>query len=80
MAITPVVSGMWGVRPNALRRRVDIAPQLPDEWQRAELRNIRVGSTRFDVVAERHSGDVAPRMSINHREGPVLDVIFEGAT
>ena len=79
MAITPVVRGMWGVKPDAMRGCVVISPQLPDEWNLAALRNLRVGASRFDVVAERRKTGEVASIRVEHREGPKLDVVFGSA-
>ncbi|GAC1632595.1 MAG: hypothetical protein NVS4B2_17550 [Chloroflexota bacterium] len=45
----PVVSGLFGVRPDAARRRLEINARFPDGWHGASLCRVRVGSNDFDV-------------------------------
>jgi hypothetical protein len=46
----PVVSQIFGLQPDALRRRLVVSPQFPTSWPQAEIRNVRVGNTRCDVI------------------------------
>jgi hypothetical protein len=45
----PVVAGIFGVRPDAFHRRIELTPSFPSTWPTAELRGLRVGTNRFDL-------------------------------
>ncbi len=51
--VHPVTAGVFGVAPDAARRRLVLRPRLPDGWPRAALRGLRVGTATFDIVVER---------------------------
>lgn len=56
MAVAPFVHGLLGVVPDALRKRLRIAPQIPEEWERLRVERIRVGEMRVGLDYERDSG------------------------
>lgn len=47
MTLLPVVWGVLGIRPDALNRRIDIAPRLPAGWNRVNVDQVRVGNSEF---------------------------------
>lgn len=51
MVAAPLVCGLWGVRANAVTRELRVAPQLPDDWDQAELRQLRVGDSLVSIAA-----------------------------
>jgi glycogen debranching enzyme len=44
----PLVAHVFGVRPEAHRRRLTLAPRFPTSWPEARLGNVRIGSATFD--------------------------------
>ena len=56
MTLTPAVRGMFGVEVNALERSMTVAPHLPVTWERAEMRNVRVGDDLYAVTMRREHG------------------------
>lgn len=48
----PVVRHMFGFRPDAIRRRIDVVPSFPAGWDAAAWRGIPVGGTTCDLVWE----------------------------
>jgi hypothetical protein len=60
----PIVSGIFGVRPVAFDRRVDLTPSFPAGWTDAQLHGVRVGTNSLDLrwdgttlwVASRETG------------------------
>jgi glycogen debranching enzyme len=74
MVITPLLRGMLGVEAEAGGRRLRFAPALPADWDRVALKNVAVGSGRYDLALARSAG----RMSIElvARQGaPALDLV-----
>ena len=49
MLVSPVIEGMLGARPDALARRLTLAPHLPSGWRECEWRGLHVGHTTLDV-------------------------------
>lgn len=45
----PVVAGIFGVKPNAAQRRIELAPNFPATWPDARLSNLRVGTNSLDL-------------------------------
>ncbi len=45
----PVVAGMFGVRPDAFRRRLALEPAFPSGWRPARLTNLRIGANSIDL-------------------------------
>jgi hypothetical protein len=50
------IRGTLGWDPDASAGRARLAPQLPPEWERLEVRNLAVGSELLDVKLERGAG------------------------
>lgn len=51
-----VTEGIFGIRPTGFKT-FDITPQLPDEWEEMELRNIQAfASEPFDIKIKRKDG------------------------
>ena len=46
----PVVTQMFGIQPDAFRRRLALSPTFPVGWTEARLSGVRVGSNTFDVA------------------------------
>lgn len=51
MVITPFIRGLLGLRVDAAKRIVQLAPQLPASWDQLRLKNYRVGTSKliFDL-------------------------------
>ncbi len=45
----PVVAGIFGVKPDALHRRIELTPSFPPGWSDARLTNLPVGSNTIDL-------------------------------
>ena len=45
----PVVSQVFGLQPRAHERTLLLRPRFPAGWPRASLRDVRVGTNRFDL-------------------------------
>jgi glycogen debranching enzyme len=46
----PVVTQVFGLQPDAFRRRLVLSPTFPVGWTEARLSGVRVGSITFDVA------------------------------
>jgi hypothetical protein len=59
MVLTPVIRGLFGVEPDALRHVIRIHPQLPASWNSAELQNVPLGTAAIELKMERRAGKLA---------------------
>ncbi len=61
MVIAPMLRGLFGLDWDAIDHTLRIAPELPGDWDRARLRNIALGSMKFDLEFERSAGQLIVR-------------------
>ncbi|MDQ2742040.1 MAG: hypothetical protein M3Z66_07045 [Chloroflexota bacterium] len=47
--IWPIVTQVFGLQPDALRRHLEVQPNIPNHWPEARLENVRIGDTSCDV-------------------------------
>jgi hypothetical protein len=71
MLLSPVAMGLLGWEPDAPRRRARLAPQLPPQWDRVTVRNLRVGATTLHVEIEQAEDGRTTRIV---REGPEIEL------
>lgn len=45
----PVVTGIFGVQPDAYHRRIELSPNFPADWSDARLSNVVVGGNSLDL-------------------------------
>jgi hypothetical protein len=45
----PIVTGIFGIRPDAAGRHVELAPIFPPGWSGARLENTRIGTNSIDL-------------------------------
>ena len=48
------VNGMFGFAPDAARNRLRLRPQIPEEWSRVVIRNLRIGEATVDLSYQRN--------------------------
>ena len=53
MVVSPLVTGMLGVRPDAVHKRVHITPHWPGEWEDAQVHQLRVGDAVLELAMTR---------------------------
>lgn len=63
MVVSPIVTGLFGVRVERGGTELSLAPQLPASWDRAALRNLQVGASRVDAAFERAPGRFTVRVA-----------------
>jgi hypothetical protein len=59
-----VVSGLWGVEPDALNFALTVRPSLPAAWPEMALRRLRVGSALLDLRLRRRPGRLVLRVEL----------------
>jgi glycogen debranching enzyme len=78
MAISPFVHGLLGAEPDATRGRLRLRPQIPSQWDRLDVRNLRMGdatiSCRYHLAGRTHA------FTLEQDEGAVpVRILFEPA-
>ncbi len=58
MVLTPALRGLFGLEWDALNRTLLVAPNLPADWDRAVLRNVRVGDSTLALTYQRDGGQL----------------------
>ena len=71
MLLSPVALGLLGWEPDAPRHRARLAPQLPPQWERMTVRNLRIGATTLQVEIEQTEHGRTTRII---REGPEIEL------
>ncbi|WP_026995099.1 alpha-L-rhamnosidase-related protein [Flectobacillus major] len=46
---TPIVKQFFGIRPNAAQQQLFIKPQMPDEWNTAQLNHVPIGDNEISI-------------------------------
>ena len=77
MLLAPLVDGMLGARPDALRQQLTLAPHLPAAWAECEWRGLRVGATSLDARVRRREERV--ELLLRRTAGPRLAVTVSPA-
>ncbi len=58
MIVAPAVRGLLGIETGNAGRALRFAPQLPADWDRLTVRNIRLGDARYALSYERTAGRI----------------------
>ncbi|HZH90505.1 MAG TPA: GH116 family glycosyl hydrolase [Pyrinomonadaceae bacterium] len=58
MVITPAVRGLLGLETTNAGRVLRFAPQLPADWNKIAVRNVRLGNARYSLTYERATGRI----------------------
>jgi glycogen debranching enzyme len=56
MVVAPAVRGLFGIEATDAGGTLRMAPALPANWNRVELRGVSAGAVRYDVALERSPG------------------------
>ncbi len=51
--ITCVVRGLFGLKGNALERKIEFSPSFPGSWEDADIRNFKIGEDVFHFNVQR---------------------------
>ncbi|MBN1338686.1 MAG: hypothetical protein JXA03_05145 [Bacteroidales bacterium] len=74
MVIQPVIEGMLGLKPDAVRNYLGFAPQLPAGWDSIQVKNIRTGEHRIDFSMKRTADSIF--YAFNHKGQGNLEIKF----
>jgi hypothetical protein len=66
MVVTPAVRGLLGIETSDAGRVLRFAPQLPADWNKIAVRNIRLGDARYSLTYERTTGRI--KINIKRQE------------
>jgi glycogen debranching enzyme len=69
MLVSPIVSGMFGWEPDAPNQSARLAPQLPPDWARSSVKDLKVGNARIGL--EVVQGDGTIDAIVSHSGPPV---------
>jgi hypothetical protein len=78
---SPTVECFLGIEPDAGRRKLRVVPNLPADWDAAEVHRLRVGAAQVDVMVQRDHNTIS--ISVNGTAGFELAlgvVLREGET
>jgi len=65
-----LIWGLLHIEPDAAKKKVTINPSLPKDWPYAEVKNIMVGRSKFNVRLERE------KVEIIQTSGPKLEILL----
>jgi hypothetical protein len=63
MVVAPTVRGLFGIETADAGGTLRVAPMLPANWNRVQLRGVSVGAVRYDVALERSPGSMRIRFT-----------------
>jgi glycogen debranching enzyme len=63
MVITPTLRGLFGIDINAATKTITINPQLPAEWDHAEVKNLQTPNGTIDLLLKRETGKIVVHSS-----------------
>jgi glycogen debranching enzyme len=66
--VTCLVRGLFGLRGSALKREIEFRPSLPGNWERAEVRNFRLGNDIFHFQVQRSEGRLIVQVESSNKE------------
>jgi glycogen debranching enzyme len=56
MVVTPTLRGLFGITVDATTKTITVNPHLPAGWDKAEIKNIRLGDRSVDLAFNRIGG------------------------
>jgi glycogen debranching enzyme len=62
MALQPVIEGMLGYQPDALKHKMSLKPWFPADWDSVSVKGIRIGDEEISMEARRHGGMEAGKL------------------
>lgn len=69
----PVLAGLWGLRPDAARGRLQVAPTPPSAWNEMRLAGVRVGAAELEL-RWRRLADNAVELVVRLASGGPLEI------
>ncbi|MCP9495778.1 MAG: GH116 family glycosyl hydrolase, partial [Pyrinomonadaceae bacterium MAG19_C2-C3] len=78
MVVSPILRGMLGIAASDGGRTLRFAPQLPADWNFVRVRNVRVGTARYDLSYERMPGRITINVSNGLSNPTAIGVVGRG--
>lgn len=66
MVLQPVAEGMLGFIPDALNKRIELAPRLPFHWNTLHVKNLRMGDVCVSFDMKKKKGKLQYHFSTNN--------------
>jgi len=63
MVITPALRGLFGIDIDALTHTITLNPQLPADWDRAEIRHLHIGNSVVNLTYQRTGQHLIVRLN-----------------
>jgi glycogen debranching enzyme len=79
MVITPVLTGMFGIEPDALRGTIKLNPHLPADWNGADVERVHVGSALCSLHFARSGQSLMARVTTSEGKPVKLTTAVPGA-
>jgi len=73
MLPTPLIRGTLGWEPDAPNGAATLSPQVPPDWDRLAVHNLRTGETRVELGLERETGLISVSLG---NTGPPIDLVY----
>jgi hypothetical protein len=77
----PIVHQFFGIQPKASEKKVQIIPQLPEQWNEASLENVVIADNKISVFFEKKDKRSTIKVSQTNKDWNleiVLPKIIEG--
>jgi len=76
MALQPVIEGMLGYQPDALKHQISLKPWFPADWNTVKVSGIRIGDEKISMEAWKHGGMEAGKRGSGEEVGFVSTYYF----
>ena len=80
----PIVSGIFGIHPDAPNKSVTLSPKLPTGWDHAAINNVRVGDNLISVSIKREGNfllcdveQTVPEWSVKVETNATSDIVSD---
>jgi glycogen debranching enzyme len=74
MVLQPIIEGMLGLKPDAMKNTLGFAPNFPADWDTVIISNIKVGKHILDFKQERSEEKIL--FTFSQKSGNPLTVLF----
>ncbi|MEJ1221763.1 alpha-L-rhamnosidase-related protein [Sediminicola sp. 1XM1-17] len=71
----PIVQQFFGIQPNAAERRVTIAIQMPEEWDKASLEDVVIADNKLSIFYEKSKSDISLKV-VQQNTDWTIDIVF----
>ncbi len=68
----PIVQQFFGIQPEAAVKRIVIAPQMPESWDKAALENVLVADNSVSVFYEKANGKLRVKVTQQNPEWEIV--------